>query len=898
MSFLRRLLNLGRDERLSRDIERELSFHLRERVDELVAAGYSEREARQEARRQFGNPTFQRERTRDADIVAWVDSFRGDVRYALRALRRSPAFTTVAVASLALGIGGATSIFTLIDAVVLRPLPVPGAELLVQVTGGDEDRGGYFTNPLWEAIRDRQSGFTAMTAFQRTRFDIGEGPDVRYVSGEWAGGDYFQMFGMQPALGRLPTRADDVRGCPGTAVISEAFWRSEFGGRSNVVGHTLPLNGKPFMITGVVATGRGFSSPEVGHGPQIYVPLCAEAVLRGTASSLDARSNWWLRILARRDPGVSFSEARQRLKTIAPDVYAATVPPRYPSEHQQEYRDRTLGAFQAERGMSEIRDQYTKALTIIMAGVALLLLIASANIANLLLARAAAREREIAVRMAIGAARQRLVRQLVTESLLLALVGAAGGLALAHWGTLGLVALIQNDAQPIALDLALGARVLGFTVLVAVATALGFGLAPAWRGTRVSPQAAMKSGGRGIAEGGHRGFTIGKSLVVAQVALSLTLLVGAGLLVGSLRNLSTMDYGFTPEGVIVAEASYRRTSIPRETTAAVTEELLDRVRALPGVQAAATVNVTPMGGSTWNNAIFVDGYAPSGELDNIVWFNDVSAGYFAAMDVRLLSGRDFDASDVPEGPSSAIISASVAGKFFGDDSPIGRQFRTRSGDTYDPPYTVVGVVEDAKYRALRETNSETIYLAASQEAADGRGGVTMLIRTAAGVPGIASSLRRAFAEIDGAITLQLSALNDQLADSLRRERVLALLSALFGSVALALSMLGLYGVTAYNVARRRNEIGVRIALGADGQRVLRMVLGDVARVVAVGVVLGIGGALASGKLVASFLYGMEPTEPGVMALSAALLALVALGAGIIPAWRASRVDPVTALREE
>lgn len=900
MSLLRRLLNLGRDERLSGDIERELSFHVRERAEELIATGYSERDAMLTARRQFGNPTLQREQTRDADIVASVDSLRADARYALRVLRRSPAFTIVAVASLALGIGGTTSIFTLIDAVVLRPLPVPRPELLVQVTGSDEDRSGYFTNPLWEAIRDRQSGFTAMTAFQRTRFDVADGGEVRYVNGEWAGGDYFQVFGMQPALGRLPTRADDVRGCAGAAVISEAFWRSEFGGRRDIIGRSISLNGKPFTLTGVVAQGRGFSSPEVGFGVDVYVPLCAEAVLRGSASALDARSNWWLRILARRDPSVSLSEARARLKVIAADVYAATVPPRWPLEHQQDYRERTLGALPAERGVSTIRDQYTQALTILMSGVVVLLLIASANVANLLLARAAAREREIAVRMAMGAARRRLVRQLVTESVILALLGAAGGLAVAHWGTAGLIALIQSDTSPIALDLALGARVLGFTVLVAVATALTFGLVPAWRGTRVSPQSAMKSGGRGVAAGGHRGFTIGTSLVAAQVALSLTLLVGAGLLAGSLRNLSTMDYGFTPEGVLIAEASYRRSSIPRPNTMAVTGELLARVRTLPGVEGAATVNVTPVGGSTWNNAVFVDGSEPSGDQDNIVWFNDVSAGYFATMDIRLLSGRDFDATDVPQGPRAAIVSESVARQFFGDRSPIGRRIRTRSGDAYDPPYVIVGVVEDAKYRAIRETNSGTIYLASSQEAADGRSGVTMLIRTAAGasVGGIATSIRRIFTEVDRDITLQLSALDDQLADSLRRERVLAVLSALFGSVALALSMLGLYGVMAYNVARRRNEIGVRIALGADSWRVLRMIIGDVTRVVAIGVVIGIAGAFASGKLVASFLYGMEPTEPAVMGAAAALLALFAVAAGMIPAWRASRVDPVAALREE
>jgi putative ABC transport system permease protein len=895
MSFFRRLLNLGRSEQLSRDINRELSFHMREHVEELVDAGMPEAEAIAAARRRFGNPTYVGERTREADIVTWIDSFAGDVRYGFRALRRSPVFTLVAILSLALGIGANTAIYTLMDAVVIRALPVPEPGELVQVTGGDDDTDGHFTNPMWEQIRDRQEGFASIAAFSETSFNIADGGEVRRILGMWASGDFFRLFGMQPALGRLFTKADDARGCPGVGVLGHGFWQKEFGGQRDVIGKTISAGGKPIEIIGVA--GEGFAGPEVGRDVHLYVPLCAEAYVRGASSVLDRRSTWWLRIMGRHEPKGSLPQVIAMLKTIAPEVYAATVADNWGAAGKAEWLTRTLSAMPAESGMSEVRTRYAKALKVMMGAVGLVLLIACANVANLLIARAATRQREVAIRMAIGAARRRLVRQFLTESVMLATLGAIGGLVVAHWATSALVALISTPQSPVTLDLGLNLRVLAFTALVAALTAMFFGLIPAWRGTRISPQAAMKAGGRGVAEGGHRRFTLGKTLVVAQVALSLTLLVGAGLLIGSLYNLRTMDTGFRSQGVLLVTIGFARTGIPSDQLPSVHRGLLDRLRSTPGVRAVASADLTPVGRSTWNDAVYVDG-APvlnereMSEKQRTVWFNEVSPGYFQTLDIKLLAGRDFNATDVPPGSGGAIVDQDVARRFFGDASPLGRQFRTKAGDKFSDPYTIVGVVETSKYQNLREKSSATIYVTSPTP------GFNLVLRTDGDPMALVPTVKSIMSDLHRLASMEFRTLASQVESSLSREQMLAWLSGLFGAVALALSMLGLYGVMAYTVARRRNEIGVRIALGADRARVLRMVLGDVSRVVAVGLALGVVGAVTSGKLVTSFLYGLTPTEPIVLGSAAALLCAVALFAGLIPALRASRVDPVAALRED
>lgn len=896
MSLLRRLLNFGRDDALTRDIEREVAFHLREREDELRSQGMSEPVAAREARRQFGNPTFQQERTRDADIIAWLDSLAGDVRYALRALGRSPVFTVVAVASLALGIGANTAIYTLLDAVVIAPLPVPHPDQLVQVTLTDgDDPQTYFTNPLWEQLRDRQHALTSVAAFSETDINLAEGGEVRRAHAELVSGQFFKVFGMQPELGRLLTPADDQRGCAPTAVLSWGFWQREYGGAPSVIGRSLRVSGTPFEIVGV--TRPGFTSPEVGRESQAYFPLCAEAQLQGRSTVLDARSTWWLQVVGRRDASTSLAQVGAQLAPLARAAHESTVPPKWSVQEQSDYvKASHFGVISAEHGISEVRDRYRQALLVMMGAVALVLLIACANVANLLLARAAARQREVAIRLALGAGRRRIVRQLLTESALLALFGAAGGILLAHWGSQALVSFIPTRSGAVALDLGLNLRVLGFTIVTAVLTATFFGLVPALRGTRVSPQTAMKANARGVAEG-HARFTLGKALVVAQVALSLILLVGAALLVTSLRNLASVDPGFDAKGVLIADANFRQAGLQPEQLTALRPLLLERLRALPGVMSASASNLTPIEGSSWNDDLVVEGFVPTKEHDAVVWFNEVTDGYFKTMGTRFVAGRDFNRDDGPATPRSAIINELAAHKFFGDESPLGKQFRTPVGDGFSDPYTIVGVVQTAKYRSLRETDSYTVYLAESQSDAH-QPQVTLTIR-ALGDPGtLTGPVTQVVAGISRLASIEFRTLGGQVARSLQRERLLAILAGLFGGVALVLSVMGLYGVMAYTVARRRNEIGVRIALGANRARVLRIVLVDVARVIGVGLALGAVGALASGKLVSSFLFGLAPGDPVILLVVAGVLAIVALAAGLGPALRASRMDPVSALRED
>ena len=894
MAWYHRLLNQGRTSQLNREIERELSFHVAEKADALRAAGLSEADAQREARRRVGNVMAQRERTRDADVFTWLDSLLRDIRHAARGLRRAPVFAAVAIVSLALGIGANTAIFTLIDAVVLRALPVPSPEELVVIGLGDEDAPtASVTNPLWEQLRERQQGMTVVAAFGMARFDMAQGGEPRRAEGLYVSGDYFRLFGVQPALGRLLAGEDDVRGCAPLAVLGHGFWQTEFGGDPGVVGRALTFDGVPFEVVGV--TAAGFHGAEVGRAAQVYVPLCAEAAVRGEGSFLDERSAWWLEIMGRRDPALSVAQLNARLAAIAPAAYAATVPERYGVEDRKEYEGGTFVATSAPQGLSTLRSQYAGALGMLMAGVGLVLLIACANVANLLLSRATSRQREFAIRAAIGAGRARLARQLVTESLLVAVLGAALGLLLARYGAHALVALIATSPSSIVLDLGLNARVLVFTTTIAVATALLFGVVPAWRAARVDPHSTMTAQGRSIAEG-HSGFTIGKALVAVQIAFSLVLLVGAGLLIGTMRNLVTMDPGFTADGVLIAQVNMRRTGMEDAQTAVAQAQILERLRGLPGVSAASTSDLTPVGRARWNSALVVEGFRGVDRQDSIVWFNQVSEDYFRTMETRRIAGRDFGAEDAG-GPPVAIISESVARRFYGTGNPLGRTYRLREGDGLSEPVTVIGVVEDAKYSSLREERSGTVYLSAAQAEAPSPS-MAVELRAAGDPTALIEPVKAALAEVHPAISVEFTTLSAQLGRSLHRERMLSVLSGLFGALALALAVLGLYGVMAYAVARRRNEIGVRIALGADRGRVLRMVLRDVALVVTLGLSAGLVAAVASGRLVESFLYGLSPAEPMVVGGAAVLLALVAFTAGAIPAWRAARTDPTLALREE
>jgi predicted permease len=887
MGWYRQLINMLRPDRLSGDIRREMEFHMAERADELIARGMTEADARREARRRFGNPSVQRERTRDTDILTWLESLSADVRYALRALRASPGFAIVAILSLGLGIGANTAIFSLINAVVLRTLPVERPEELMQVTMGGKERGTVFTNPLWEAIRDRQDAFSGVFGYSGTEFNLTAGGEIRRANGTWVSGDYFSTLGVRPALGRLLVRADDVRGCQPVAVLGYGFWQSEYGGSRAVIGKTISLDHRPHMIVGVA--DPSFFGVNVGESAQVYVPLCLRP-------ELDSRTMWYLRVVGRRKPGVTPQQVATRVAAIAPAVYEATVPERWGVAERAQYLTNGLSVVAAANGLSPIRRQYQRALMVLMAVVGLVLFVACANVANLLLARAAARGREMAIRLAIGAARRRLVRQLLTESVLLAALGAMAGIVFARWGTSLLIGLLSRGQLPVSLDVGLDGRVLAFTLGVAILTGLLFGLAPSWRATRIDPQAALKANGRGVAEG-HSRFTIGKALVVGQIALSLVLVIGAGLLLGTFRNLVTLDPGFRRDGVLIVSVNLRNAGYGSDRYGAVHSDLLARFRALPGVQAAAASVITPISGSSWNDFIRVDGFTPKSTDDALAYFNQVTDGFFAAMGTPMLAGRDFDARDRLGAVPVVIVNEALAKKFFHGTSPLGKYYRLVEHDNLGVPIQIVGVVKDAKYEELREEALPAAYLPLSQDSARSPY-ANYVLRTAGAPSSLGPSVKALVAEVNRAIALELTPLSQQVDASLARERLLATLSGFFGALALLLATIGLYGTLSYSVARRRNEIGVRIALGAGRERVMRLVLGEVARLVIIGVALGTLAAFFSTRVMTSFLFGLSPSDPATVIGSAAILAAVGLAAGALPAWRAARVDPIAALREE
>jgi predicted permease len=580
-----------------------------------------------------------------------------------------------------------------------------------------------------------------------------------------------------------------------------------------------------------------------------------------------------------------------RLAKLAPAVFAATVPSYYPEAARREYLRTPLEARPAANGDSSLRESYRTALLALMGVVVLVLMVACANLANLLLVRGTVRRREIAVRIAIGAGRARLIRQLLTESMVLATLGAALGVLFALWSTRFLVRLLSTTSQPVWLDLSLNARVLAFAAAVSLVTSLLFGLAPAWRAARGEPHGLLRGQVRGT--GAALGRGAGRALVVGQIALSMVLVVGAGLLLSTFSRLQRLDPGFDREGVLIVSVDASRKLTP-EARHAMQRHVLERLRALPGVRGAGAADLTPIGGAMWNTRAEAEGYQPASRDEGIVWLNAVGDGYFAAMGTRLLAGRDFGPGDRQGSAPVAVINESMARSYFGAAQAVGRRIRYDAGPGQATEVEVVGVVEDAVYRSLRDGREATMYLAAGQQE---KAPLNFVVR--GGDPGsllrpVGALLRDA---APGAV-FELRTLSDQVAASLLRERLLATLAAFFGGLALLLAVLGLYGTVAYSVARRSSEIGIRMALGAPGRRVVRMVLGDVVRMVAPGVALGVVLALGLSRFVSSFLYGLEATDPAVIGLAASVLALAALVAGAVPASRAARVDPMVAVRAE
>lgn len=831
--------------------------------------------------------------------VNLIETLIQDLRYALRMLRKSPAFTVVAVLTLALGIGANTAMFSLIDAVMLRMLPVSRPEELLQVSRHDPRSNGeaepIFTNPLWEQIRDQQDVFSGAFAWGGDRFDLSQGGAVHLVTGLWVSGDLFSSLGVRPAAGRLIAASDDRRGCPAVAVLSYGFWQDHYGGAHSAVGSILSLNSHPFEVIGVAAPG--FYGMQVGDKFDVAAPLCATTVFDGKQSRLDHRSWWWLDVAGRVRPGVSRTQVTARLAVLSPSIVEAALPTDWAPDMQREFLKQTMVTTPVATGTSSLRRQFDQPLQILMAVVGLVLLIACANIASLMLARAAARHREIAVRQALGASRWRLIRQLLTECILLSTAGAVIGILFARWGTAVLVRLLSTARNAVFLDLSLDGRVLGFTAGVAVLTAILFGLLPALRSTRVSLTSAMK-GSQALDAGRSLRFRGRKWIVASQLALSLVLLVAAGLLLRSFAKLASLDLGFDRNNILLVGTDLQVAKVPANQLETTYEQIESRLNALPGVLSVGRSIITPISRRMWNSNIQTD-WSKSLTGDNTVaWFNYVSPGFFPTLRMPLLAGRSLSKSDTANSLAVAVVNQTLAHRFFPGLNAVGKTFRVDDvGDKPGPPIEVVGVVKDAKYGAVREETYATAFFPATQipEHAESE---TLELRTAIPPSALTSQVQAAVAGVNKNISLEFHTLAGQVNDSMVQERLLALLSGFFGVLALLLAMIGLYGTLSYLVAQRRTEIGIRMALGAQGGSILRLVMREVISVLAGGVVIGVCLSLATTRWLQQMLFGLGARDTVTISAAIGLLSGVALVAGYLPARRATKVDPMVALRYE
>jgi putative ABC transport system permease protein len=892
VSWLTRLVGRRREEAR---LDAELRDHVERQVADLRRAGRSEAEARRLAAISFGGVDQVREACRDARGTRWAHELVQDVRYGLRLLSRSPAFTLVVVVSLALGVGANTAIFTLIDGLLMRSLPVREPERLAFVAGGS------LTNPIWEQIRDRRDLWAGALAWSEPRFDLAAGGEAMPVDGIYASGDLFAVLGIQPELGRLLVPADDVRGGGATgpvAVISYRLWQQRYQGAIDVIGRTITLDRQAFTIVGV--TPPSFPGPTVGRSFDVAVPIAAAEMLSdGPESPLDGRWTWWLNIMVRLKPNQTLEAGAQALRAIQPQVREGALPTSGPPDALRTFLRDPLELAPAAGGISPLRTEYRQPLLALMVVVGLVLLVACANVTNLLLARAHARRHEFSARLALGAGRWRLARQMLVESLLLAAPGALLGLWLATWGSRQLVAQISTPGRNVSLDLALNWRVLGFTLGVSLATALLFGVLPAWRASHADPAHAMNGHGRG---GGDLRHTLSSALVVAQVGLSLVLVVGAGLFVRTFASLANLDLGLDPHRVLTIRIDASRSAVDSSARPDLFERIAAAAARVPGVSVAAASRIPPMSGQGWNNMFSVDDEPAPGDFnrERLSFLNAVTPEFFAAYGTALRAGRLFDARDRTGATQVVIVNEAFVKRFLKGGPAIGHTV-IPGATPHQPPqrWEIVGVVEDAAYRSMRPPFPPTVYRPLAQtEVSDGFSGGSLAVRSKGDLSAaLTRGVVAAVADVDPGLSLSVLPFDRQVRALMTRERVVAMLSAAFGGLALLLACVGLYGVTAYAVSRRRTEIGIRMALGADAGLVQRLVLGRALLLVVGGVAIGGAVSLWAARFVGSLLYGLEARDPATFAGAALVLSAIAAAAAWLPARRAACIDPARVLRE-
>jgi predicted permease len=894
MRFLRFFKRARRDE----DISGEIASYIAIETDDNIARGMSPQAAREAAQRKFGNPARVREDVYLQNSFHPLDTLWQDVKYAARLLKRDRGFAIAAILSLALGIGANSSIFQLLNAVRLRSLPVDAPQQLVAIhfpsgsklSGSFSSRHSHLSYPLVEQLRGQDFGgiFSGMFAWSSGELNSATGGEVKNVDTLWVSGDMFDVLGLRPSIGRLIAPADDYKGCAApAAVISYAYWQRAYGGLPSVLQQTVRLEGHQFDIIGV--TPPDFFGLDVGRRFDVAVPLCADPMLN-TSNRMETRSAFWLSAIGRLRSDRTVDQATAQLRAVSPGIMAATVPEWYTAEGATDYRDNKLAARQVQSGLSDVRDQFGKPLVVLLAATGLVLLIACANLANLLLARSSARQKELAIRLAIGASRKRIVGQLLVESLLLSAIGTLLAVGVARGLTAVLVAQLAAGMGSLFLDLSWNIPVFAFTAGVALLACLLFGLAPAIKATALSPSIALKAGGRGLTEIRER-FGLRRVLVVAQVALSLVLLLGALLFTRTLYNVLTIDAGFDQRLIY---ATFRHGSLRSEDPIRqhmIRADLQQQLSAIPGVASVALATNAPLGNSWWNEFVIVD----SSKEKMFANFTVVGDNYFETLGIPIVKGRGFTAQDALGSPLVAVVNEAFARKAFPNGDPIGHTWILETQP--DKPTLIIGVSRDTKYGEIKDDFQPMVHLSENQDT-EARYSVRLVVRPGGDIDGLLPAITRRVAEVNPQINVQLRVLSQSVSEGLTRERLMAALSGAFGTLAALLAAVGLYGVMSYTVTRRSNELGIRLALGAGRGQVLRMVLREASLLIAIGLVIGSALGLGASHLAESLLFGLTANDAVTITAALTLLAVIGLGASYLPARRASRLDPVRVLRDE
>ena len=821
-----------------------------------------------------------------------------DLRLTIRNWGRNPLFVMVAILTLALGIGANTALFTLTNAVLLKSLPVKNPQDLVVVGARDADGfTGEFSYPMYRTLRDGNTVFSGVIARAGSNFSVSAGGTAEHVYGEMVTGNYYQVLGVQPYIGRL-IEPDDDRAAGGSpvAVLSYGFWQRAFGGDRSLIGKEILLNSHRMTVLGV--TPPEFYGAEMGANPAVRVPMAMAAVFKQPANRLSSWRHRWITLLARLAPGVSVNRARAASDVLCHQALEEELAHEPPAAAQS-FR-KNLGTWHIDlragaQGFGRMQRMLAMPLRLLLGVTGLVLLITCANLANLLLARAAQREQEVAVRVALGASRPRLMRQFLAESALLAVAGGAVGILAAFWMLPALLQFLPADTA-IGRDLRPDLTAMVFTLLLSVVTGLVFGLAPAVQATRAAVAPVLKSHA-GAAGGNRRGklFNLREALIVAQLALSVVLLVGAGLFLSTLRNLRGVDTGFQRDNVLLASIAPPLNNYSVARTRILAGDVADRVRRLPGVRAASVSEVGLITGAWDSNSIIVEGYGPAEAEKSGPQFNSIGPDYFRALGIPFVAGRDFAAGDNAAAPKVAIVNETMARHYFPDGNALGKRFAFAEPGA-KPDIEIVGVVKDSRYVDLREKTPRYVYLPVAQREPFS---LTLHVRTAGDPLAMANMVRGLVRSLDPNLPVyDVTTLEAQVDGSLSQERLIASLTAWFGGLATVLAAVGIYGILAFAVARRTREIGIRMALGAEAADVLSLILRQTAAMVAAGLLLGAAAAAAISRLIASALYGVRPMDPLVIGGACAVLALMALVASYFPARRAALTDPLAALRHE